>query len=89
MKALAANCDFEIELAEPRNHRSIGKVERSIGILQKVLNEYNLILKERLTDGSQDREESWKTISAILPFMQFGHNQRRNRFTTYQSLGAN
>ena len=38
MKALAANCDFTIELAEPRNHRSIGKVERSIGILQKVLN---------------------------------------------------
>ena len=82
MQALAACCDFEIELAEPRNHRSIGKVERNIGILQKVLNEYNLILNERLTDNSQDRYESWKTITAILPFMQFGHNQRRNRFTT-------
>ena len=82
MKALAAACSFHIELAEPRNHRSIGKVERVIGMVQKILNQYNLLLGKKLTTNIDKFEESWLTIETILPFIQLALNQRRPRFTT-------
>ena len=82
MKALCKASNIKLELAEPRNHRSIGKVERLIGFLQKVLNQYNLILGNKLTQ--QDRfEDAWRTIECLLPFIQLSFNQRRPRFTTF------
>ena len=71
------------ELAEPRNHRSIGKVERVIGFLQTVMNRYNLLLDRRFTEKNIDYFEAWRVIEMILPFIQFGFNQRRPRFTTF------
>ena len=71
------------ELAEPRNHRSIGKVERVIGFLQTVIRRYNLLLDKRFTNNVIDYHEAWRVIEIILPFIQFGFNQRRPRFTTF------
>ena len=82
MKALTKIAGIKLELAEPRNHRSIGKVERTIGFLQTILNSYNLQLGESLTQ--EDRfEESWQIIESILPFIQLSINQHRPRFTTF------
>ena len=82
MKALTRASGINLELAEPRNHRSIGKVERIIGFVQSILNHYNLLLDQRLTRQDQF-EESWRTIECLLPFIQFSFNQRRPRFTTF------
>ena len=82
MKALGRAAEFKIELAEPRNHRSIGKVERIIGVVQSILNQYNLLLDEKWTNNVDEFEKSWETIETILPFIQLALNQRRPRFTT-------
>ena len=81
IKALTKAGGIKFEMAEPRNHRSIGKVERIIGFLQKVINQYNLLLGEQLTNS--DFDEAWQTIEAMLPYIQLSFNQRRPRFTTY------
>ena len=81
IKALTKAGDIKFEMAEPRNHRSIGKVERIIGFLQKVINQYNLLLDEQLT--TSDFDEAWRTIETMLPYIQLSFNQRRPRFTTY------
>ena len=83
MKALTKATTLKLELAEPRNHRSIGKVERIIGFLQKILNQYNLLLNEKWTNNQDQHEDSWQTIETILPFIQLAMNQRRPRFTTF------
>ena len=68
------------EVAEPRNHRSIGKVERVIGFLQAIINHYNLILGKELTDFA-DANVAWTRIKVLLPFIQLGFNQRVMRIT--------
>ena len=72
--------DYEHQIAEPRNHRSIGKVERVIGFLQGVINHYNQLLNKQLTDFG-DREIAWTRIRILLPFIQFAFNQRVMRIT--------
>ena len=76
----SVNCHTEI--AEPRNHRSVGKVERIIGLIQTTLNAYNLQLGEQLTKKGVIGEEAWRTVEIILPMIQMQLNQRRPRFTT-------
>ena len=71
---------FEHQIAEPRNHRSIGKVERVIGFLQGVINHYNLLLNKQLTDDD-DSFTAWMKIRVLLPFIQFAFNQRVMRIT--------
>ena len=71
---------YEHQIAEPRNHRSIGKVERVIGFLQSVINHYNLLLENELTEF-EDVEIAWTKIKILLPFIQFGFNQRVTRIT--------
>ena len=69
-------------IAEPRNHRSIGKVERVIGYIQRVLGRYNIELGEYLTEDNPDYQYKWETVEIILPFIQMAINQHRPRFTT-------
>ena len=83
IRLLMRTAGIRHEIAEPRNHRSIGKVERIIGYVQKVLNQYNIELGELLTDPNQDRSTQWETIEIILPFIQLAINQHRPRFTTF------
>ena len=83
MRALTKASGIELELAEPRNHRSIGKVERVIGFVQSILTRYNLLLGEQLTDNQDEFDHSWAIIESLLPFIQMALNQRRHRFTTY------
>ena len=80
-KYLAKLLDFQHEFAEPRNHRSIGKVERVIGFLQTVINHYNLLLNKELTDDIDDIRAAWTRIRILLPFIQFAFNQRVMRIT--------
>ena len=67
---------FEHEIAEPRNHRSIGKVERVIGFLQTVINHYNLLLEKQFTDDIDHLLNSWNRIKMLTPFVQLAFNQR-------------
>ena len=67
---------FKHEIAEPRNHRSIGKVERVIGFLQTVINHYNLLLEKQFTDDIDDLLNSWNRIKMLTPFVQLAFNQR-------------
>jgi hypothetical protein len=83
LHALMKASGVRIEMAEPRNHRSIGKVERVIGMIQSVINSYNMQLNNELTDGESDYEEKWRTVEILLPFIQTALNQRRPRFTTF------
>ena len=79
-EAMSELLGYEHQIAEPRNHRSIGKVERIIGFLQSVINHYNLILDNELTEF-EDVEIAWTKIKILLPFIQFGFNQRVTRIT--------
>ena len=81
MKYLAKILGFPQEIAEPRNHRSIGKVERVIGFLQSVINHYNLLLHRDLTDKIDDLEKAWTIIKILLPLIQMAFNQRKMRIT--------
>ena len=83
LKTLMKLSGIKVEIAEPRNHRSIGKVERVIGFVQQIINEYNLLLEQRLTNNIDEFEHSWQTIETLLPFIQLALNQRRPRFTTF------
>ena len=83
LKLLLKSAGIHQELAEPRNHRSIGKVERIIGYVQRVLNQYNLQLDEYLTDRDIDYDQQWDVIEVILPFVQLAINQHRPRFTSF------
>ena len=69
------------EIAEPRNHRSIGKVERVIGFLQQIINHYNILLENELTDKIDNEREAWTRIQVILPVVQLAMNQRKMRIT--------
>ena len=69
------------EIAEPRSHRSIGKVERVIGFVQQMLNHYNLLLNNQLTDEIDKEEEAWTRIQVIIPLLQLALNQRKTRIT--------
>jgi len=73
--------DCPTELAEPREHRSIGKVERVIGFLQSIFNHYNLLLENELTDDIDNFDRAWTRIKVLLPILQLALNQRKMRIT--------
>ena len=81
--AVVGKDNVRLELGEPRNHRSIGKVERIIGYLQNVINQYNGLLNFKLTDKIDDITEAWKTLETVIPMIESSFNQRRPRFTTF------
>ena len=69
------------EIAEPRTHRSIGKVERVIGFVQQIINHYNLLLNNELTDNIDAIDQAWTRIQILLPLIQLALNQRKMRIT--------
>ena len=71
---------FTIELAEPGNHRSIGKVERVIGMAQNIIRKYNLLLNERFTD-KWEIDKAWRTLEILAPMINMAFNQRRSRIS--------
>ena len=81
IEAIARITGIKTEIAEPRNHRSIGKVERIIGFIQQILNTYNQLLDEQLTNNVDQFDHNWQIIEILLPFIQTAINQRRPRFT--------
>ena len=81
MSYLSEILGFPHEIAEPRNHRSIGKVERVIGFCQTIFNHYNMLLDNDLTDKNIDIEQAWTIIKILIPIMQFSFNQRKMRIT--------
>ena len=82
MARLGRAFNIEIHYSEPRNHQGIGKVERVIGVLQKILNAANVQLNHLFTSKNKSESKAWKAILSLLPFIQFGLNQKRSRFTT-------
>ena len=72
---------FSVELAEPKNHRSIGKVERAIGMGQNIIRKYNLIFKNRLTDRLGDIDIAWNILEILVPMIQMAFNQKRSRIS--------
>jgi hypothetical protein len=73
--------DIKQAFGEPRNHKGTCKVERIIGILQQVLNLYNVQAGGQLVKY-KDAEIAWDKICGLLPFIQFSINQRKLRFTS-------
>ena len=72
----------DVEYCEPKNHRAIGKIERVIGFVQSIIQRYNIMLDERLTDTNYEKR-NWLTLKTIIPHIQATINQRRPRFTTF------
>ena len=73
----------DIELGEPRNHRSIGKAERTILMLQDAIQLINQALNQRFTKSIDSNQRKWNAMESIIPILQMGINQRRPRFTTF------
>ena len=82
LKELCELHNVEQHFAEARNHRSTGKVERIIGLIQQIIASFNIESGNELVDG-YDRETQWDRVKLILPFIQFSINQRKPRFTQY------
>ena len=84
MNTFAELTGMKIEIAEPRYHRSIGKVERTIGILQNIIAKYNIALNKQLSNNI-DIDEAWQTIEVLLPHIQFNMNQFKSRISGLSS----
>ena len=65
-------------LAEARNHRSIGKVERVIKILQEALQKWNLELEGLLSDDTR-HDDAIEAIKIAIKPIQAGINARISR----------
>ena len=68
----------EQHLAEARNHRSIGKVERAIKILQEALQKWNIAL-DNLISEALDRMEAIEAVLIAIKPIQAGINARISR----------
>ena len=68
--------------SEPRNHKGTGKVERTIRMIQQIINAYNVESGQIFTDTNKHTlKQRWETLNSMLPFIQFSLNQKRSRFT--------
>ena len=81
VNALSNIVPFSHEITEPYNHRGTSLAERSIGTYQRIMNHYNLLLDEQLTDRLDRREKAIKIIDIITKMIQFGMNNKSKRFT--------
>ena len=73
--------DCPHEIAEPRNHRSIGKVERVIGFIQSIINHYNLLLDDKFAGKIDDERQAWTDLKILAPLLQLALNQRKMRIS--------
>ena len=68
--------------SEPRNHKGTGKVERTIRLIQQIINAYNVESGQLFTETNKHTlKQRWETLDSLLPFIQFSLNQKRSRFT--------
>ena len=85
LRTFTALSGCEFELGEPNNHRGIGKIERINGMAQQIINHYNTMLNQLLTDHTKafTLTDARNVIDIIAPLISFSLNQRRPRFTTF------
>ena len=82
IKLLMHGLNVDLQLAEPNYHRGIGKVERTIKMIQDTFQRINLQWDEVITD-SLDPDFVFNTLSTIAPHIQAAINQRRPRISTF------
>ena len=74
--------ETDVQYVEANHHRGIGKVERTIRMVQSAFRKLNLQLNQSITD-EKDSEHVFNILQTVLPHMQAAINQRRPRFTTF------
>ena len=79
-EALGTNLQY----AEPRKHRSTGKVERVIQFIQNYIRRFNIQLNNTIIETEKyDPEKAWKILCAVTPHIQAAINQYRSRISGY------
>ena len=81
-KLLIASLNADLQFAEPGYHRGIGKVERTIRIIQDNFQRINLQWDEVITD-CKDGNRVFNILRVITPHIQAAINQRRPRISTF------
>ena len=82
LKLLLIGINADLQLAEPGYHRGIGKVERTIKIIQDNFQRINMQWDEVITD-SDSPNKVFTILRTISPHIQAAINQRRPRISTY------
>ena len=82
LKLLLIGINADLQLAEPGYHRGIGKVERTIKIIQDNFQRINMQWDEVITD-SDSPNKVFTILRTISPHIQAALNQRRPRISTY------
>ena len=81
-KLLIQGLDTDLQFAEPGYHRGIGKVERTIKIIQDNFQRINLQWDEVITDCTNP-DHLFNILRVIAPHIQAALNQRRPRISTF------
>ena len=81
-KLLCLGLGTDLQFAEPGYHRGIGKVERTIRIIQDQFQRINLQWDEVITD-CKDPDRVFNILRVISPHVQAALNQRRPRISTF------
>ena len=81
-KLLIQGLDTDLQFAEPGYHRGIGKVERTIRIIQDNFQRINLQWDEVITDCTNP-DHVFNILRVIAPHIQAALNQRRPRISTF------
>ena len=85
VNALSNIVPFNHEVTEAYNHRGSGLAERSIGVFQRTMNHYNLLLGQQLTDRIDKIDKAVMIIEIITKQIQFGMNNKAKRFSGISS----
>ena len=80
VKQLLAQLQCKQLFSETNNHMGTGKVERTIGFVQQIINSFNVELNGQFVQP-EDPYMAWQALKLLLPFIQFSINQKRSRFT--------
>ena len=81
-KLLISAFNADLQYAEPGYHRGIGKVERTIRIIQDNFQRINIQWDEVITD-CKDADRVFNILRVITPHIQAAINQRRPRISTF------
>ena len=82
LKLLCVGLGTDLQFGEPGYHRGVGKVERTIRIIQSHFQRINLQWDEVITD-CEDPNRSFNILRVITPHIQAALNQRRPRISTF------
>ena len=81
-KLLIQGLDTDVQFAEPGYHRGIGKVERTIKMIQDQFQRINIQWDEVITDCT-NADHVFNILRVIAPHIQAALNQRRPRISTF------